>query len=307
MKLLRKALIGVICLLPGLSAQAGAPADTIDMTGKTAMVTGSTSGLGEVVARRLGAMGATVIVHGLNEERGREIAAEITRAGPGRAVYYAGDLASLEQVRALARRIRSEHQRLHLLVNNAGIGGASNDARRESADGHELVFQVNYLSHFLLTRELLPLLEASAPARIVNVASIGQRAINFDDIMMKNSYQTTAAYSQSKLAQIMFTITLSEMLDASRVTVNSLHPATFMDTPMVTSSGRQPMSSVQDGANAVMQLAVGAALAGRTGLYFNQMNEARANQQAYDAAVRKRLWDLSVELTAGQAGGAARP
>lgn len=270
--------------------------DAIDMNGKTALVTGSTSGLGEVVARRLGAMGATVIVHGLNEQRGNEIAAGITRAGPGRAVYYPGDLGSLDQVEALARRVRQEHPRLHLLVNNAGIGGASNGERRESADGHELVFQVNYLSHFLLTRELLPSLEAAAPARIVNVASIGQRPVNFDDVMMKDNYQTTAAYSQSKLAQIMFTITLSEQLDPAKVTVNSLHPATFMDTPMVTASGRQPMSSVQDGANAVMQLAVGRNVAGRTGLYFNQMNEARANQQAYDAGARKRLWDLSVRL-----------
>ncbi len=281
--------------MPALAAQ-----DTLDMRGRTALVTGSTSGLGEVVARRLGAMGATVIVHGLNEERGRGIAAEITAKGPGRAVYEAGDLASLEQVRALARRIRAAHPRLHLLVNNAGIGGASNDARRESADGHELVFQVNYLSHFLLTRELLPVLEAAAPARIVNVASIGQRPINFDDVMMRNGYQTTAAYSQSKLAQIMFTITLAGMLDPAKVTVNSLHPATFMNTPMVLDAGRQPMSSVEDGANAVMQLAVGTALAGRTGLYFNQMNEARANQQAYDAAARQRLWDLSVELTAAR-------
>lgn len=177
MKLLRKV---VAWMLSGL-ALGGAPAalaqEVLDMNGKTALVTGSTSGLGEVVARRLGAMGATVIVHGLNEQRGTEIAAEITRAGPGRAVYYAGDLGSLQQVAALARRVRQDHPRLHLLVNNAGIGGASNGERRESADGHELVFQVNYLSHFLLTRELLPQLEAAAPARIVNVASIGQRAV----------------------------------------------------------------------------------------------------------------------------------
>jgi NAD(P)-dependent dehydrogenase (short-subunit alcohol dehydrogenase family) len=296
MMLLRKiigwGLAGVaLGVAPGTVAQ-----ETIAMDGKTALVTGSTSGLGEVVARRLGAMGATVIVHGLNEQRGQEIAAEITRSGPGRAVYYAGDLASLDQVDALARRVRDNHPRLHLLINNAGIGGASNSERRESADGHELVFQVNYLSHFHLTRALLPLLEAGAPSRIVNVASIGQRPVNFDDVMMKNNYQTTAAYSQSKLAQIMFTITLSERLDPARTTVNSLHPATFMDTPMVTSSGRQPMSSVQDGANAVMQLAVGKSVAGRTGLYFNQMNEARANQQAYDAGARQRLWDLSVRL-----------
>jgi NAD(P)-dependent dehydrogenase (short-subunit alcohol dehydrogenase family) len=297
MNMLRRALIGGVAVLLGCMAQAAPAQDAVDMKGRTALVTGSTSGLGEVVARRLGALGATVIVHGLNEKRGEEIAAEITKAGPGKAVYYSGDLGSLEQVRALAKRVRAGYPRLNLLINNAGIGGASNDARRESADGHELVFAVNYLSHFLLTRELLPVLEAGAPARIVNVASIGQRAINFDDVMMKNNYQTMGAYSQSKLAQIMFTITLAQMLDPKKVTVNSLHPATMMNTPMVTGSGRQPMSSVEDGANAVMQLAVGTALAGRTGLYFDQMNEGKANQQAYDAAARQRLWDLSVELT----------
>jgi NAD(P)-dependent dehydrogenase (short-subunit alcohol dehydrogenase family) len=115
-------------------------------------------------------------------------------------------------------------------------------------------------------------------------------------VMMKNNYQTSAAYSQSKLAQILYTITLSEKLDPAKVTVNSVHPATMMDTPMVTESGRRPMSSVEDGANAVMQLAVGKNVAGRTGLYFNQMNEARANQQAYDAAARQKLWDLSEKL-----------
>jgi NAD(P)-dependent dehydrogenase (short-subunit alcohol dehydrogenase family) len=286
----------LVLLLFGCFAQGAAAQGTIDMQGKTALVTGSTSGLGEVVARRLGAMGATVIVHGLNEQRGVAIAAEISKAGPGKALYYGGDLASLDHVDALAKRVRAAHPRLHLLVNNAGIGGVANEARRESADGYELVFAVNYLSHFLLTRELLPALEAAAPARIVNVASIGQRAINFDDIMMKNNYQTTGAYAQSKLAMIMSTITLAERLDPKKVTVNALHPATFMNTPMVTDAGRQPMSSVEDGANAVMQLAVGSGVAGRSGLYFNQMNEGRANQQAYDAESRKRLWDLSVKL-----------
>jgi NAD(P)-dependent dehydrogenase (short-subunit alcohol dehydrogenase family) len=292
----RLAILSGLVLLGSAVAPAAQPPAFIDMNGRTALVTGSTSGLGEVVARRLGAMGATVIVHGLNEERGRQIAAEITAAGPGRAVYYPGDLGSLDQVEALAARVRAEHPRLHLLVNNAGIGGASNDERRLSQDGYELVFQVNYLSHFHLTRLLLPLLEASAPARIVNVASIGQRPVDFDDVMMEKGYQTMAAYSQSKLAQIMFTFTLAEQLDPARVTVNALHPATFMDTPMVTASGRRPLSSVQDGADAVMQLAVGRALAGRSGLYFNQMEEARANAQAYDADARRRLWDLSIRL-----------
>lgn len=291
-----KGIIGALFVLLGMVAQPLLAQDAIDMKGRTALVTGSTSGLGENVARRLGALGATVIIHGLNEERGRQIAAEITSKGPGKAAYLPGDLGSLKETDALAERVKAAYPKLDLLINNAGIGGASSGERRESSDGYELVFQVNYLSHFHLTQKLLPLLEKSAPARIVNVASIGQRVVNFDDVMMKNNYQTMAAYSQSKLAQIMFTISLSEKLDPARVTVNSLHPATMMDTPMVTSSGRRPMASVEDGAAAVMQLAVGKAVAGRTGLYFNQMNEARANQQAYDAAARQKLWDLSVKL-----------
>lgn len=293
-----KALIGSLFLLLAGLGNGALAQDVIDMTGKTALITGSTSGLGAEVAQRLGTMGATVIVHGRNAERGAEIVNAINEAGPGRAIFYQADLASLNEVEALAARVREEHPQLHLLINNAGIGGASQSGRHESEDGYELVFAVNYLSHFHLTRELLSLLKDSAPARVVNVASIGQAAVNFDDVMMeKGNYSQTSAYSQSKLAQIMFTISLSEQVHPDEVTVNSLHPATFMDTPMVTSSGRQPMTSVNDGADAVMQLAVGSQLTGRTGLYFNSMEEARARvQQAYDAAARQQLWDLSIEL-----------
>jgi NAD(P)-dependent dehydrogenase (short-subunit alcohol dehydrogenase family) len=128
------------------------------------------------------------------------------------------------------------------------------------------------------------------------VASIGQRPVEFDDVMMTRNYQTGAAYAQSKLAQILYTFSLAERLDPQRVTVNALHPATYMDTPMVTGAGRRPLSSVEDGADAVMQLAVGRALTGRSGLYFNQLAEARANEQAYDPAARARLWELSNQL-----------
>ena len=282
-----------LCVAPWTVAQ-----DAIDMRGRTALVSGSTSGLGELVARRLGALGATVIVHGLDEPRGKAIAAEITAKGPGRALFERGDLGSLAEVRALATRVRGAHPKLHLLVNNAGIFGAADAPRRTSADGYESIFAVNYLSHFLLTQELLPTLVAGAPARIVNVASVGQRPVNFDDVMLQNGFTTSNAYAQSKLAQILFTITLSERLDASRVTVNAVHPATLMNTPMVAGMGREPMSTVEDGANAVMQLATAPALTGRSGLYFNQMNEARANAQAYDASARTRLWELSEKLIA---------
>jgi len=297
MHVTRSIALRLLALVSLATAAMAAPAqDAIDMRGKTALITGSTSGLGEVVARRLGASGATVIVHGLDAKRGEAIAAEITRKGPGRAVFQGGDLNSLAEVRKLAASVRSSQPKLHLLVNNAGIFGAPDQPRRLSADGYEQIFAVNYLSHFLLTRELLPLLESSAPARIVNVASGAQRPIDFDDVMLEKNFSTAIAYSQSKLAQVTFTTTLAERLDPTRVTVNALHPASLMNTPMVEEMRREPMSSVEDGANAVMQLAVGRSLAGRTGLYFNQMNEARANAQAYDAAAKQRLWDLSTRL-----------
>jgi NAD(P)-dependent dehydrogenase (short-subunit alcohol dehydrogenase family) len=268
------------------------------MTGKIALVTGSTSGLGRDVALRLAALGADVIVHGRNAERGAEVVAEIDAATAGSAVFYRADLASLAEVRELAAEVRANHARVDLLINNAGIIANADNGRPTSADGHELTFAINYLAHFLLTNELLPLIEASAPARIVNVASVAQSPIDFDDPMLTANYNPMQAYSQSKLAQILFTMSLAEQLEGSGVTVNSLHPATMMDTNMVRELGAQPQATVDEGAEAVMRLAVSPALDGRSGLYFNGLEEARANAQAYDAAARERLWRLSEELTA---------
>ena len=154
---------------------------------------------------------------------------------------------------------------------------------------------MNYLAHFLLTYRLLPLLEASAPARIVNVSSMGQAPIDFADVMMERSYNPGDAYRRSKLAQIMFTIDLAAELDAANVTVNSLHPARSMNTARVINGGFQPLSTVEEGAEATMQLAVSPELAGRSGLYFNGLNEAQANAQAYDTAARAQLRALSFD------------
>jgi NAD(P)-dependent dehydrogenase (short-subunit alcohol dehydrogenase family) len=266
----------------------------VRLTGKTALVTGSTDGLGKEVARQLGALGARVIVHGRNQERGDEVVSAIRTAG-GDAVFYRADLASLAGVDAFAAQIRQGHDRLDLLINNAAA--VSGPQRQTSADGHELAFAVNYLAHFLLTYRLLPLLEAGAPARIVNVSSLGQTPLDFTDIMMERSYNPGDAYRRSKLAQIMFTIDLAKELDAAKVTVNSLHPARSMNTARVINGGFQPLSTVEEGAEATMQLAVSPELAGRTGLYFNGLNEARANAQAYDEPARARLRALSIELT----------
>jgi NAD(P)-dependent dehydrogenase (short-subunit alcohol dehydrogenase family) len=246
------------------------------------------------------------LVHGRNRERGKEVAEAITRAGKEPAMFYCADLSSLEEVRALAAAVRRDHDRLHVLINNAGIGSASGGRqRRTSAEGYELRFAVNYLAGFLLTRLLLPLLMASAPARIVNVASAGQSPIAFDDVMLSRRYDGGAAYSQSKLAQVMFTFDLARELDRTGVTVNCLHPATYMDTTMVRESGVTPISSVEEGAAAIMNLAVSPDLEGRTGLYFDRQRPARAHPQAYDEIARAQLRELSFQLTGLPPGSAA--
>jgi len=265
------------------------------LTGKTALVTGSTDGVGRVVAQQLGKMGARVLVHGRDQTRGERVAGDIRAAG-GNADFLAADLASLADVRRLADAVRASTDRLDILINNAGIGTAG-AARQTSADGHELRFAVNYLAGFLLTYLLLPLIKQSAPARIVNVASAGQQAIDFSDVMLTRGYSGTRAYCQSKLAQIMFTIDLAGELQGAGVTVNALHPATYMNTTMVRRAGVPPISTVEQGAEAILNLAVGPALEGRTGLYFNRLREARADPQAYDAGARARLRALSLELT----------
>jgi len=265
--------------------------------GRTALVTGATDGVGRVVAKRLAQQGWRVLVHGRNRERGESLAREIEQAG-GSTTFIAADLASLAEVQRLADEVRKTTDRLHLLINNAGIGTAGNaPGRQTSADGHELRFAVNYLAGFLLARLLLPLLKASAPSRIVNVASAGQQAIDFSDVMLTRHYSGVAAYCQSKLAQIMFTIDLAHELEGSGVIANALHPSTYMNTTMVRQAGVSPMSRVEDGAEAILQLAVSPALDGRSGLYFNVMREARANAQAYDAEARARLRALSQKLT----------
>lgn len=264
---------------------------------KTALITGATDGVGRVVAARLANQGYRVLVHGRSRERGDALVREIEGAG-GKATFLQADLSSLAEVRRLADAVKRETTSLSLLINNAGIGsvGAA-PGRHESADGHELRFAVNYLAGFLLTYLLLPLVKASTPARIVNVSSAGQQAIDFDDVMLTRGYGGTRAYCQSKLAQILFTIDLAAELEGSGVIANCLHPSTYMNTTMVRQSGTTPISSVETGADAIMQLAVSPKLEGRSGLYFNVMNESRASAQAYDRAARAKLRKLSLELT----------
>jgi NAD(P)-dependent dehydrogenase (short-subunit alcohol dehydrogenase family) len=269
----------------------------MNLEGKTVLVTGSTDGVGRLVARRLADQGVHVVIHGRDRHRGGQLLDEI-RGGGGSAVFLPADLSSLAEVRHLADFVRQEYDRLDVLINNAGIGsGGSTGSRQTSQDGHELRFAVNYLSGFLLTRLLLPLLMRGKAARIVNVSSLGQHPIDFDDVMLTRGYSGSRAYTQSKLAQIMFTFDLARELDAATVTANCLHPATYMATTMVRQSGVTPISTVDEGADAILNLAVSEELDGHSGQLYNGLRLSRANPQAYDDTARERLRVLSRHLT----------
>jgi NAD(P)-dependent dehydrogenase (short-subunit alcohol dehydrogenase family) len=260
----------------------------------TVLVTGATDGLGRALAARLAGEGHTVLVHARNQQRGREALGELLDGAAGDVRLVAADFSSLAEVRALADQLPD---RLHVLVNNAGIGTANPTRERaESADGYELRFAVNYLAGFLLTALVRERLIASAPARIVNVASAGQMAIDFDDVMLEHGYSGVRAYCQSKLAQIMHAFDLAEELRNDGVTANALHPGTYMPTKMVRAAGTTPATPLEDGVAATWRLAADPALDGTTGHYFSGTAEARADPQAYDPAARRRLRELSERL-----------
>jgi NAD(P)-dependent dehydrogenase (short-subunit alcohol dehydrogenase family) len=267
---------------------------------RTILITGATDGLGRALATSLAADGAKLILHGRSREKLDRAAAGLVHADNGQApTTLLADLADLEQVRGLADQVASLTGHLDVLVNNAGIGSGEPEGRtrRVSADGYELRFAVNYLAGFDLTLRLLPLLKASPAARIVNVASIGQAPIDFDDVMLEHNYSGTRAYGQSKLAQITAGFVLAERLPPDAVTVNSLHPATYMPTKMVLNEIGHSVDTLEEGEAATRRLISAPDLATTTGRFFDRVRESRAHASAYDPETRRRLWRLSLDLT----------
>lgn len=261
---------------------------------RTVLLTGATDGLGRALAHRLAADGATLVLHGRNPEKGRQLLDELRAAtGNDRLTYENADFASLSEIRALAGRVAAL-DRLNVLVNNAGLGVEL--ARRSSDDGLEMTFQVDYLATYALSSLLTPLLLRTPGARVVNVSSAGQAAIDFDDPLLERRWDGVQAYCQAKLAQIMLTFEHAELLRGHGVTVNALHPASYMPTKIVTHLF-SVQSTLEEGVANVARLVADPALEGTTGAYLNRDIPSRAHPQAYDRAARARLLELSAELT----------
>ncbi|MFE6756299.1 SDR family NAD(P)-dependent oxidoreductase [Streptomyces sp. NPDC057684] len=269
------------------------------MNPRITLITGATQGLGRGIALDLATRGDTLLLHGRDAGRLEALAADVRAAAPDATVRtYLADLSDLDQVRAMADRIRDAEPRLDVLVNNAAAGGGSEPLRRElSAQGHELRFAVNHLAPYALIRGLLPLLRDSAPGRVVNVASMGQERIDFDDVMLERDYEGLRAYCRSKLALIMATFELGAELEGTGVTVNALHPAHLMDTEGVRAYGFTPVTGIDEGVRPTVRLITDPELGSTTGRYFDRFTDTRAHEQAYDKEARRRLMALTDELT----------
>lgn len=281
---------------------------------KICLVTGATSGIGQETARALAQQGMTVVIVGRNEQKsaGTVVAIKAATGNPN-VSYLLADFADQAAVRRLAAEFKERYDRLDVLINNAGGFYAK---RQENAAGHELTFAVNHLGYFLLTNLLLDRLQASAPARIINVSSDAHQwgKIDFSDLHFTRGYGSMKAYSRSKLANLLFTFELARRLTGTGVTVNALHPG-FVATnfgannmgfagPLLKWVINRFALSPAEGAKTMIYLATDAGVAGETGKYFVKNRAIAAAPMAYDEVTAQQLWEVSAELTGLPADGA---
>jgi retinol dehydrogenase 14 len=276
------------------------------MGGKLVLITGGTSGIGKAAATALAAMEAEVVVVGRDGERGEGAVEEIRcESGNERVSLMVADLSVQAEVRRLAEEYKEHHDRLDVLVNNAGLVQSD---RTETPDGIETTLAINHLAPFLLTNLLLDLLEKSAPSRIITVSSEAQRwgKMNFDDLQSEKRYRSFPVYGMTKLANIMFTFDLAERLEGTGVTANCVHPGTVNTN--FGSNQRSPMNflfrafkpfmrSPEQGADTIVYLAASPDVEGMTGKYLSDRKLITASDEAYDENARRKLWEISEELT----------
>jgi NAD(P)-dependent dehydrogenase (short-subunit alcohol dehydrogenase family) len=283
------------------------------MDGRVCLVTGASSGIGRETALALARMGATVVVHGRDPRRSAEAADAVREASPrGEVDLLVADLSSQAEVRRLAAEVLDRHDALHVLVNNAG---AIRTRREVTVDGLDQTFALNHLAYFLLTQLLLDRLQASAPARIVNVSSAAhaRAELDFDDLQNERRYGM-GVYGQSKLANVLFTYELARRIDGSGVTANCLHPGVVGTRFGLGNTGpkgwaawlanrvvRPVALSPAKGARTSIYLATTPDVEGVSGRYFARSKAIASSQASYDEESARRLWDVSEQLTAATA------
>jgi retinol dehydrogenase 12 len=277
-----------------------------DMHGKTVLITGANQGIGKASAIALGKMGASLVLVCRNRERAEAAVRDIEGAGVKGVELLIADLGSQAEVRRVAAEVKAKHDRLDVLLNNAGVIVTS---RRTTVDGIEETFAINHLAPFLLTNQLLDLLEKSAPSRIVNVSSEAHRGakMHWDDLQFERaSYSSFGAYGQSKLSNILFTRELARRLEGKGVTANALHPGVvasgFGQTyggffGFLIKLGHPFMIGPEKGARTQVWLASSPDVEGVSGKYFDKCAEKRPNRAAQDDAGAQKLWAISEELT----------
>jgi NAD(P)-dependent dehydrogenase (short-subunit alcohol dehydrogenase family) len=278
----------------------------VSMQGKVCLVTGSSSGIGKVTARELGRSGATVVMVCRDRAKGEAAQAEIKAAtGNEQVDLLIADLNLLADVRRVAGEFKQRYTQLHVLINNAG---GVNSRRTVTPEGLEATFAANYLAPFLLTEQLLDVLKASAPARVVNVSSMAHTTgqIDFNDLQSEKRYGSWRAYGQAKLALILFTYELANQLKGSGVTVNALHPGVIASNFDQGMGGflrfgwklmKPFLATVEQGAQTTLYLATSPEVEGISGKYFSNRKETRSSGSSYDEVVRLRLWQISEDLT----------
>src|SRR2546422_3656791 len=276
------------------------------MAGRVCMVTGANSGIGKATAMGLAEMGATVILVCRSKEKGEAALSEIReKSGNNSLALMLADMSSMRSVRQLASEFRSKYDRLHVLVNNAGLFMFTPTT---SGDRLENTFEVDSLSHFHLTGLLIDLLKASAPSRLVEVSSVAHYNghIDFDDLQGEKGYGGWKAYSQAKLAQVLFTYELARRLKGTGVTANCLHPGAVATNIWSKPLGRAGfiakitrlfMMGPEGGAETPIYLASSPDVEGVSGKYFTKKKEKESSKESSDEQVARRLWRVSEELT----------
>ena len=272
------------------------------MCGKVCLVTGSNSGIGKATALGLARLSATVVMVCRDQSKGEAAQAEIKqRSGNPSVDLLIADLSSQHSIRHLAQAVIARYPQVHVLVNNAGM--INPRQRALTIDGMEQTFAVNHLAPFLLTTLLLDHLKASAPARIVTVASAVQNAINFDDLQHEQHYRVWEIYGQSKLATILFTYELARRLEGTGVTANCLHPGVVSTNlardrnPLFGAMARLLFTRAEKGAQTSIYVASSPEVEGKSGKYFVKQRETRSSAASYDTASAQRLWQVSEHLT----------